>query len=202
MVHVELTVQRRHLIILAGVLLAAVMLIPGIAYATTSLFADVPDDHIFVNDINWMKTAGVTQGCGDGTNYCPDDNVTRGQMAAFMHRLSGSNSTTLDGRLDKLEAAAGFYEAEAVTEVPGISIGFGATARCDLGDVVSGGGFRWSGASDGSEIIATSGVVAISSRPVDATNSAGEGWSVSTSSDRSINSSLYVVAIAMCAKNP
>ena len=79
----------------------AMLIAPLTAYATTSLFADVPDDHIFVNDINWMKTAGVTQGCGDGTNYCPEANVTRGQMAAFMHRLATKrvvNAGTLDGR--------------------------------------------------------------------------------------------------------
>jgi hypothetical protein len=29
----------------------------------------------------------VTGGCGGG-NYCPNASVTRGQMAAFMHRLS------------------------------------------------------------------------------------------------------------------
>ncbi len=64
------------------------LIAPLTAYATTSMFADVPDDHMFVDDINWMKTAGITNGCGDGTNYCPNGNVTRGQMAAFMHRLS------------------------------------------------------------------------------------------------------------------
>ncbi len=66
----------------------AMLIAPLTAYATTSMFADVPNDHIFVEDINWMKTAGITNGCGDGTNYCPNDNVTRGQMAAFMHRLA------------------------------------------------------------------------------------------------------------------
>jgi len=77
------------------------LIAPLTAYATTSMFADVPNDHIFVNDINWMKTAGITNGCGDGTNYCPNDNVTRGQMAAFMHRLATKrvvNAGTLDGR--------------------------------------------------------------------------------------------------------
>ncbi len=79
----------------------AMLIAPLTAYATTSMFADVPNDHIFVEDINWMKTAGITNGCGDGTNYCPNDNVTRGQMAAFMHRLATKqvvNAGTLDGR--------------------------------------------------------------------------------------------------------
>jgi hypothetical protein len=30
----------------------------------------------------------VTKACGDGTTFCPSDNVTSQQMAAFMHRLA------------------------------------------------------------------------------------------------------------------
>jgi hypothetical protein len=36
-------------------------------------------------NINRLKAAGVTDGCG-GTKYCPTANVTRGQMAAFLRR--------------------------------------------------------------------------------------------------------------------
>jgi hypothetical protein len=49
-------------------------------------FADVPTGHTFHADIDALVTAGITAGCG-GANYCPDDLVTRGQMAAFMNRL-------------------------------------------------------------------------------------------------------------------
>src|SRR5690606_824719 len=46
-------------------------------------------DGIYENDIVWLALAGVTRGCNPPTNdrYCPDDPVTRGQMAAFLHRL-------------------------------------------------------------------------------------------------------------------
>lgn len=50
-------------------------------------FTDVPDAYQFHNDIDAVKDAGVTSGCLDGTKYCPEDFVTRGQMAAFMNRL-------------------------------------------------------------------------------------------------------------------
>jgi hypothetical protein len=39
-------------------------------------------------NINRIAEAGVTYGCGDG-RYCPSGAVTRGQMAAFLHRAFG-----------------------------------------------------------------------------------------------------------------
>jgi hypothetical protein len=49
---------------------------------------DDDDDSIFEGDIDRLGTAGVTKGCNPPANdrYCPDDVVTRGQMAAFLHR--------------------------------------------------------------------------------------------------------------------
>lgn len=40
---------------------------------------------VFVNSIRWLKATGITQGCGPRL-FCPDDRVTRGQMAAFLSR--------------------------------------------------------------------------------------------------------------------
>jgi hypothetical protein len=52
-----------------------------------NLFID-DDGSIFENDIDKLGTAGVTKGCNPPTNneFCPDDYVTRGQMAAFLQR--------------------------------------------------------------------------------------------------------------------
>lgn len=105
MIHIELTIQRRHLIILAGVLLAAVIVIPGVAWASNS-FTDVPDTDWAHDDITWLADAGVTLGCGNG-EFCPDAFVTRRQLAVFMHRLAENNvvdAATLDG-LDSTEFA-------------------------------------------------------------------------------------------------
>ena len=54
------------------------------------LFFD-DNDSIFEGDIDRLGTAGVTKGCNPPANdrYCPDDVVTRGQMAAFLHRALG-----------------------------------------------------------------------------------------------------------------
>lgn len=53
------------------------------------LFSD-DDASIFESDIDKLGTAGVTRGCNPPTNehFCPDAKVTRGQMAAFIHRTN------------------------------------------------------------------------------------------------------------------
>jgi hypothetical protein len=43
------------------------------------------DDNPHEANINRFAEAGITSGCG-GSKYCPDGLVTRGQMAAFLHR--------------------------------------------------------------------------------------------------------------------
>jgi hypothetical protein len=55
-----------------------------------NLFID-DDSSIFQEDIDRLGTAAVTKGCNPPINdrFCPDDNVTRGQMAAFLHRALG-----------------------------------------------------------------------------------------------------------------
>ena len=58
------------------------------APAGSQSFNDVPPSHPFFAAVNNLARAGVTQGCGGG-NYCPNNAVNRGQMAAFMSRLAG-----------------------------------------------------------------------------------------------------------------
>lgn len=44
-------------------------------------------DHLFRRDIGALAAARITLGCtNDGTLFCPDEPVTRGQMAAFLTR--------------------------------------------------------------------------------------------------------------------
>ncbi len=54
------------------------------------LFSD-DDNSIFEDDINRLGAAGITKGCNPPTNtwFCPDDPVSRGQMAAFLVRAYG-----------------------------------------------------------------------------------------------------------------
>jgi hypothetical protein len=54
--------------------------------AGPDVFVD-DDGHLFEADIQALARAGITLGCGPGV-FCPDGLVTRGQMAAFLHRSS------------------------------------------------------------------------------------------------------------------
>jgi hypothetical protein len=51
-------------------------------------FIDVPPDNPFYRFIDQMAVRRITLGC-TATMYCPDDSVTRGQMAAFLVRAFG-----------------------------------------------------------------------------------------------------------------
>jgi beta-lactamase superfamily II metal-dependent hydrolase len=55
--------------------------------SSTDYFVD-DNDSIFEGDINAVAAAGITKGCNPPANnrFCPDGNVTRGQMAAFLRR--------------------------------------------------------------------------------------------------------------------
>ena len=77
--------MKKFLIAVVALLLMA----PVAAVAAGGTFTD-DDDSIFESNIEWLAGAGVTKGCNPPTNdlFCPDDNVSRGQMAAFMQRFA------------------------------------------------------------------------------------------------------------------
>jgi hypothetical protein len=64
-----------------------------------NLFTD-DNDNIFESAIDKLGTAGVTAGCNPPANdeFCPDNNVTRGQMAAFLTRALGLPAPTVPNR--------------------------------------------------------------------------------------------------------
>jgi hypothetical protein len=83
---------RRRLRLFLGVLIGMLVL-PAIAYGAISRFADVPDTHQFAESINWAGQNDITDGCSvDPAGFCPDDFVTRGQMARFLENLAGSQA--------------------------------------------------------------------------------------------------------------
>ena len=53
--------------------------------ATGAVFGDVSADHWAAAFIEEFSRQGITSGCGGG-NYCPDEGVTRAQMAVFLLR--------------------------------------------------------------------------------------------------------------------
>ncbi|MCP3994353.1 MAG: S-layer homology domain-containing protein [bacterium] len=66
---------------------------------------------IFLNDIEWLANEGVTKGCAPPINdlFCPKDQVTRGQMAAFLSRFLG---LTDRGGFDFADDDGSVFEAD------------------------------------------------------------------------------------------
>ena len=54
--------------------------------ACSGIFGDVPCPSPFADWIEDLSSRGVTAGCGGG-NYCPDNLVTRAQMAVFLLKM-------------------------------------------------------------------------------------------------------------------
>ena len=67
---------------------AMLALVPVGAWAGHQ-FTDVPNSNVFHSSIEWLADKGVTVGCNPpaNTRFCPEDPVTRQQMAAFLRRL-------------------------------------------------------------------------------------------------------------------
>ena len=62
---------------------------PAPAQAT---FGDVPTNDFGFQHVEALAASGITGGCGNG-NYCPDQPVTRRQMAIFIAKALGLNWT-------------------------------------------------------------------------------------------------------------
>ncbi len=69
---------------------------PGTNVGPPTRFIDVVPAHPFVTDIEWLAGEGITKGCNPPTNdrFCPEQPVTRGQMAAFLTRALDLESGT------------------------------------------------------------------------------------------------------------
>jgi hypothetical protein len=102
----------RRVLSVATIALLVVALIPIAVMAAGGQFID-DEDSIFEADIEWLAASNVTKGCNPPTNdrFCPGDAVTRGQMAAFMHRLS-VNRVVDAGTLDGIDSAGFVQSAE------------------------------------------------------------------------------------------
>ncbi len=56
----------------------------------SNVFKDVDNGNVFHDDIAWLAANGITLGCNPPANdkFCPQDNITRQQMAAMLHRFA------------------------------------------------------------------------------------------------------------------
>ena len=60
---------------------------------TIPRFEDVSTEHVFAGEVMGLVELGITQGCSTD-RFCPNESVTRGQMAAFLTRALDLDSPT------------------------------------------------------------------------------------------------------------
>jgi hypothetical protein len=90
----------------------------GPGAAVTGPFTDVAATHLFADEIAWLAAQGITAGCNPpfGDRFCPNDSVTRAQMASFLvraldlpassdNRFSDDNGSTHEDNINALAAA-------------------------------------------------------------------------------------------------
>ena len=135
----------RPRILIVGALAGLLLSVPAALWALDA-FTDVGDGNVFHDDITWLRDSGVTIGCNppDNTLFCPSDEVTREQMAAFLHRLAENQvvDAASVGGLDAAQLLSGDtppagvtvrgaylidFEAEAVGERGSTTISYGVT---------------------------------------------------------------------------
>ncbi|CAN5771354.1 PQQ-dependent sugar dehydrogenase [soil metagenome] len=86
-------------------------------------FEDVPSEHPFYTYIAWMAEKRITLGCAANL-YCPNDPVTRAQMASFLVRAFSLPPASSDQFVD---IAGSPHEADIDALVA-----FGITKGCDV----------------------------------------------------------------------
>ena len=97
------------------------------ANTCSSRFSDVPSGP-FCGFIERMADDGITSGCG-GVRFCPNDPVTRGQMAVFIEGALGHTANVCQGRFTDVPSGpfCGFIERMADD---GITSGCGSGRFC------------------------------------------------------------------------
>jgi hypothetical protein len=102
-------------------------------------FNDVPVNHLFYNEIERLSARGITLGCGGG-NFCPDQVVTRDQMAGFIIRALGSFNPPAPAaqRYADVPPSNSFYAFIDQMAVRQITLGCGGVNYCPADPVLRG----------------------------------------------------------------
>ncbi len=105
---------------------------------TQTRFNDVDPDGFYASFVERMAELDVTSGCGDGSGYCPNETVTRSQMAVFLSRAYNLPEGPDPGFADVPEDAW-YGTAVAKLAASGITSGCGdGTGFCPNDDTTRG----------------------------------------------------------------
>lgn len=87
-------------------------------------FLDITVHHQFCTEVTWLAGSGITTGFTDGT-FRPVTPVTRGSMAAFLHRMAGSPTPPAEAAgFPDVPESHPFHDAIAWMVSEGITTGY------------------------------------------------------------------------------
>ena len=119
---------RRASRLVVGVVAAAVALTAAAVALAQGIgtFRDMPDNHYALDAAQWAVQNRITFGCLDGTYFCPDRTVSRGESVTFLYRYQNNVISSLENRVRALEGGsvqtpdpnAGFGNQPTPTTVP------------------------------------------------------------------------------------
>jgi hypothetical protein len=100
-------------------------------FRATPYFTDVPATHPHFKWVQKMRELGITSGCS-ATTYCPDNSVTRGQMAVFLIRSRIGNEFSISQTPYFTDVPVNYPYFSFIQKMRelGITTGCTATAYC------------------------------------------------------------------------
>jgi hypothetical protein len=85
--------------------------------ATGGIFLDVQPGDLYADWIEELASLGITGGCGNG-NYCPNNPVTRGEMAVFLLKtLLGSTYVPPPAALIFQDVPPGYFSIDWIEDL-------------------------------------------------------------------------------------
>ena len=105
-------------------------------------FRDVKSTDYFYKAVLWAVEEGITTGLS-ADSFGPDDICTRGQVATFLHRYTGSPEPAGENPFEDVAQNAFYYKAvlwaveEKITEGYGSKTVFNPDGNCTRGQIVT-----------------------------------------------------------------
>jgi hypothetical protein len=93
---------------LSAALIISLGFVPFSALGSSTVFPDVPQDHLYREEIEELVGAGIINGNDDGT-FAPERSVNRAEMLALLYRASGRTPDPTAGNC--FPDVTGWYES-------------------------------------------------------------------------------------------
>jgi len=90
-------------------------------------YGDVPGGVFYTEPVAWLKVQGITN-LPAGSSFAPNRTVTRGEMAAFLHRLAGTPAPLSRQPFTDVPPSAFYEDAVQWLRETGVTVGIGGNA--------------------------------------------------------------------------